>query len=423
MVLWRPLLEGLAEGIRSTAKSSAGGVGCLIQRGSALALRAILLRQGHLFSTDQWVAMLEQTIIPSIQAGAESDRSPVINITSESPAVSNIDFLVDSLPLPPTADDVSLLRFEASLASTPNRSLGKAELMLEASFTDLRHGGDGDLRRAYILAKKAETTAPKINEQPFPDSWLATTAPIGLGLLTDIGSEIALNKGAEGRQKLMPIIFRQYKLWCLGQEPSLTEDSIPLDEVSILWTPCEAVVRTSCREVHRFSLRLAEWLPALGKKDAIDWASLALTLYSDLLAQSVDIEDAARHNLLQLKKKAYVDRIQSDSDEEDDLGGKEDNDYGAIHTPFGRGRILRMRKDSYPAVGDQAGMELVMNVITLDFGATLFSPASGSAQHLADDEIAKPINKEPSSEVGQVPEKAENGIPNEVNGTHLFLIM
>lgn len=26
--------------------------------------------------------------------------------------------------------------------------------MLEASFTDMRHGGDGDLSRAYILAQK-----------------------------------------------------------------------------------------------------------------------------------------------------------------------------------------------------------------------------------------------------------------------------
>jgi len=29
--------------------------------------------------------------------------------------------------------------------------------MLEASFTDMRHGGDGDLRRAYILAQKVST--------------------------------------------------------------------------------------------------------------------------------------------------------------------------------------------------------------------------------------------------------------------------
>ena len=422
MVLWRPLLEGLAEGIRSTTKSSAGGVGCVVQRGSVLALRAILLRHRHLFSTDQWVAVLEQTIIPSIQAGAESDRSPVIDITSESPSVSNIDFLVDSLPLPPPADDVSLLRFEASLASTPNRSLGKAELMLEASFTDLRHGGDGDLRRAYILAKKAGTTAPKVNEQPFPDSWLATTAPIALGLLTDVASEVALNRGTEGREKLMPIIISQYRLWCLGQESALNQDTRTLTEHVHLWTPCEALVRTSCREFHRFSLRLAEKLGALNKNDAIDWVSLALTLYSELLSQSVEIEDAARHELLQLKNKAYVDRIRSDSDEEDTLGGEDDEDI-TVDTPYGRGRILMKRKDSYAEVGDETGMKVVMNVIALDFGATLYSPATSTARPLTDREESSQNLNEPSSEVGLASEKGENGIPIEVNGTHLIFVI
>ncbi len=112
MVLWRPLLEGLAEGIKCDAKSIAGGVGCLVQRGSVLALRAIVLRHGHLFSLSQWAVILEQTIIPSIQAAAENDRSPVISITSESPSVSSLDFVADSLPLPPPSDDLGLKKLE-----------------------------------------------------------------------------------------------------------------------------------------------------------------------------------------------------------------------------------------------------------------------------------------------------------------------
>jgi hypothetical protein len=38
--------------------------------------------------------------------------------------------------------------------SAPKRALGPAELLLEASFTDMRHGGDGDLTQAYKFAKK-----------------------------------------------------------------------------------------------------------------------------------------------------------------------------------------------------------------------------------------------------------------------------
>jgi hypothetical protein len=34
------------------------------------------------------------------------------------------------------------------------RPLGPAELLVEASFTDMRHGGDGNLSRAYELANR-----------------------------------------------------------------------------------------------------------------------------------------------------------------------------------------------------------------------------------------------------------------------------
>jgi hypothetical protein len=113
MALWRVLIEGLADGIKSKVKNSSNGVGCLIQRSSVLALRAILVRHGHLFSIEQLVAILAQTLLPAIQAGAEYDQTPVIDIVSESPTVSSIDFLVDPLPAPPADDDEGLLRFEA----------------------------------------------------------------------------------------------------------------------------------------------------------------------------------------------------------------------------------------------------------------------------------------------------------------------
>lgn len=112
MVLWRPLLEGLAEGIRSKARSSAAGLGCLVQRGSILALRSILIGHGSVFSVHQWEAILRETLLPAIQDAAESEISPVIGITSESPHLSSIDFLADPLPVPPPIDDPGLKKFE-----------------------------------------------------------------------------------------------------------------------------------------------------------------------------------------------------------------------------------------------------------------------------------------------------------------------
>ena len=112
MILWRPIFEGLGDGIKCTAKSQAGGVGNLVQRGSILAMRAILLRHADIFSLNQLCAILEQTIIPAIQIAVESDVSPVVSITSESPTVSSVDFLVDPMPLPPPKNDEGLNKFE-----------------------------------------------------------------------------------------------------------------------------------------------------------------------------------------------------------------------------------------------------------------------------------------------------------------------
>jgi len=112
MALWRTLLEGLATAARCTSRSQAGGVGCVVQRASVLALRAILLRHGSTFSVNQLKTILEVTIIPAFKAAAEGDLSQVVAITSESPAVSSLDFLVDPMPLPPNSEDIGLQKFE-----------------------------------------------------------------------------------------------------------------------------------------------------------------------------------------------------------------------------------------------------------------------------------------------------------------------
>jgi hypothetical protein len=36
--------------------------------------------------------------------------------------------------------------------------MGPAELLLEATFTDMRNGGDGDLSQAYKFAKKVRVS-------------------------------------------------------------------------------------------------------------------------------------------------------------------------------------------------------------------------------------------------------------------------
>lgn len=358
MVLWRPLFEGLADGIRSPVRSSAGGLGCLVPRASLLALRAILLRHGRLFTVEQLCAILEQTVLPAIQESALSDESPVIHITSESPSVSSIDFLADPLPLPPRGDDPKLLLFEAS-SSTQNRPMGSAELMLEASFTDLRHGGDGDLRRAYILAKKSGDMDSKPHEQPFPDSWLATSAPTALGILTDILTEIVPAMEPDEAGKVWSIVAGQYKLWFLGTPVRSPKDSS--------WRPCEALVRISCREVGR----LAEHICGIDQKNnnrAKDWDSLILSLFSDLLSGSTESQRLAYRALMESKEKAMCEMLDNEAiDDEDVIGSKKT-------TSFGEGRLVQVRTVRYEASSPAVPIITEVPEIELAFGATLYSP-------------------------------------------------
>lgn len=398
MVLWRTLLEGLANGIKSTLPSNAGGVGCLVQRGSVLALRAILLRHGHHFSTAQWIAILTTTILPAIQAAAESDGSAVVVITSESPSISSVDFVADPQALPPTNDDEGLRKFanQASRAeSAPTRPLGEAELLVEASFADMRHGGTGNLSRAFELARKDMHQVP--NEQPFPDSWVATTGPVALGTLTDIITEIALKRGADGREKFWPPILAQFQAWTIGCS----------DRRGELWQPCEALVRTACREFHRLPYRLKDYLPDLPVYEREAWAAIVFDSFASTMTKLVEVEAGIKEELIRAKFEAYgpaaLNRgsFQDCSDEEE--LGKVSAEV-IMYTPYGKG-VLVERRQSMFALDSGEYETFVMNSIKLEFGGTLYRPAPGTHKthkERPEDKSPKPLTPPPSHSNGHL---------------------
>jgi len=399
MVLWRPLIDGLADGICSSLPSSAGGVGCLVQRGSVLTLRAILLRYGDTFSTNQWAAILKHSIVPAIKKGAMNDRTTVVTITSESPAVTSLDFLADPLLLPPSPDDEGLLMFATesqSDDSSPSRPLGKAELLVEASFADLRHGGDGNLSRAHVYLKK--NVERQRSNEPFPDSWVATTAPIAMGMLTDIASEIVLKMSAEGINVIWPLIFEVFEMWLIGRSRT-DNDGAPKDAISIEpWQPCEALVRVACCEIGRFPERFLAALPGLSNDDAVEWTATIFTCFSDLLSSSVAIERAIEEELIKAKFQVYgipsEEGMAGELPHDDSINGDSDVEV-IVYTPYGKGRIVEKRRDRRE-YGKGKFMTLIMNVIKLDSGATLFRPAHGSIKHYEAPKIQeKPAEEQP----------------------------
>jgi len=332
MAIWRPLLDGLASGMCSSASSTSGGVGCLVQRGSAMALRAILLRHGGVFSVSQWSAILNYVILPAVQIGAESDSSPVTKISSESPSVSSLDFVGEPLRLPPPCDDEGLHKFASmtqSDESSPSRPLGTAELLVEASFADLRHGGDGNLSKAHSLKKKDAEN--RIVQNPFPDSWIATTAPIALGMLSDLIYTKFLDLGNDAREVLWPLVTSQLVRWSVGtpqdkvQLEAVTDDEYNSDEVIVdveEWQPSEALVRIGCKEWSRVFRRVLDAVPELDKIETQAWLRTLSISLSGALVKNIELEERIREDIVESKLAALGIQNESHS------GGGEGNRSG-----------------------------------------------------------------------------------------------
>ena len=76
-----------------------------------MTLRAIFLRHGKKFSPNQWLVILDQVLLPSIQAAIKNDCSAIVHVVSDSPTKSILDFMSSNLPLPPPIEDDGLQRF------------------------------------------------------------------------------------------------------------------------------------------------------------------------------------------------------------------------------------------------------------------------------------------------------------------------
>eukprot|EP00535_Pseudo-nitzschia_heimii_P012093 CAMPEP_0197196342 /NCGR_PEP_ID=MMETSP1423-20130617/32306_1 /TAXON_ID=476441 /ORGANISM="Pseudo-nitzschia heimii, Strain UNC1101" /LENGTH=2211 /DNA_ID=CAMNT_0042650137 /DNA_START=205 /DNA_END=6840 /DNA_ORIENTATION=+ len=275
MILWRPLFEGLAKGAKSTSRCRADGTGKFLQRSSVVALRTILLRHGSCFSDNQLKVVLADTILPAFQEALEQDKSPVVSIASETPSISSIDFLVAPFPIPPECDDDSLIKFQQISRQSGHapRSMGPSELLLEATFTVMRNGGGDDPSEAYKFAKK-DMESKEAADQPFPDSWIATTAPIALGALTDLSSEILLPRGAKGADVWRSTVGATYLRWCNGDITS--------------WVPCEAVVRIATSELKRFMTRATDTMTnTVEKEDKNAWSNQLIEFYTEVMGRNV----------------------------------------------------------------------------------------------------------------------------------------
>jgi brefeldin A-inhibited guanine nucleotide-exchange protein len=361
MILWRLIFDGLARGLRSSVSCSGGGVGCFVQRGSVMTLRSILLRHGTCFSANQWKVIMNCSILPAIEMAAKSDTSPVMNIISESPTVSNLDFITEPQPLPPAVDDEGLRQFaeESKLDDrhhTSKRSMGHAELLVEASFVDLKHGGSGDLTQAYTLLRKAPIQ--KNIEEPFPNSWVATTAPIALGMLTDIFCLIASNYEAEEAKDLWPVTIGQMQKWAVGSPFGISSSSSQSS-----WAPCEALVRIGCKEISHLSDTVFTLFPSMEEEDVTMWLGFLCQNLAESLSHNIELErelhESVSREIKEINQVLLNEQtILSADDDERSLS--------FVHTQYGSGTLDGQRTDKYK------DGNVTISIVKLESGATLY---------------------------------------------------
>ena len=235
--------------------------------------------------------------------------------------------------------------------------MGPAELLLEATFTDMRNGGGGDLSEAYKFAKK-DMESRDDEEQPFPDSWVSTTAPIALGTLTDLSTEVMLIRGAKGATLWRSTVGDIYQQWCNGD---ITK-----------WVPCEAVVRIATSELERLMKRVMHDVTEIDTNDSKVWANEMVGFYAAVLQNNLEVEQEMMDMLLDAKFRALNTSSSSDSTKSN--GGTLVAKGLRVKTDFGAGTLQDKR-----SIADVDGKKMVLETIQLEYGI-LFRPKFETAR-------------------------------------------
>ena len=238
------------------------------------------------------------------------------------------------------------------------------------------------MRKAYLLAQKSVADDAKRIEQAFPDSWIATTAPLALGFLTDIASEFVIYRHQEGQEILWPLLADQYMRWIVGRIQPLDLNSSPDTEPS--WFPCEALVRIAANELLRLPRRVlsAPEFLNLEAQEQTTWVTQFLELFSKTLMENNQIEKMTQQNLIVLRRELQLDTT---------------NDDESVDTPYGSGRVQSVRNDLYTDNVSQLTKVIPITIVELDFGAILFQPVSGPPTQSYAENVAKDVPAEVNS--------------------------
>ena len=237
---------------------------------------------------------------------------------------------------------------------------------------------------AYFLLDKQDVDVV-INEQPFPDSWIATTAPIALGMLTDVFGEILL-KHDNCIDTLWPIISEHIQSWYLSsvifvEDNIISSQPLPnnLDNAKGTAFSCEAIVRIGCNELLRVVAVTLDDLEYAHVDTKIKWTKKISHLIADSLKKNTSSEEKFYNALIDAKLSALglgEPRIHSNT-----LGKQ-------ILTPYGEGVVKKVFFRKYSDSESQQRMYAISS-IELHFGGILYSSKPAPEGAKENSEVAK----------------------------------
>ncbi|GMH65106.1 hypothetical protein TrST_g3433 [Triparma strigata] len=255
LLLWKPIIEGLAWGC-----IYASGEGMIAQRACVCALRAIFLRHGDLFSSNQMKSIISQTLFPPVleRLDGKDAIGPILLFT---PSPIDFPFLFlragpRGLPAPDDENFLAAAAAAQSEGSSAERELGQAESLVEAMLADLRRGGDGSINGQVLELEAAE------------GSFLGNTMGGWFGMLVDI---VHARKDPALLKRVVEIVF------------GFEEESFC----------CEALLRCCFTEI----FRLAD-----GDEGGEEWNQLVIGVFVDLVGWMLAaVKDLSEKSVLERK--------------------------------------------------------------------------------------------------------------------------
>ena len=229
----------------------------------------------------------------------------------------------------------------------PRRSPKKVRNVL----TKLCEGWSIQILKTFVSQSNRKA---KKGEDPFPDSWVATTAPLAIGTLSDVFCSTIIPNGDEYCDALWPIIINEFQQWATGNPP--TEDQSSTDKSKR--RPCEVLARIGCNELLRFSSMLLDSISLLKEQETTLWVDKLCNSFGHVLMKHVQDEN--------LIYSVLVDRLHGGGNLKGEFYLQGDDQM--ITTPFGDGMLTGERIDDD---------EIVIKIVQLKSGATLYGPMDG----------------------------------------------